>query len=394
MQQHDKTCTVELNFLPLGKFLMVCLKLSRLVAAWPLVCTALVALPAVAGDETNNEETTIEEEPAEGQVRLYRTRSERREAGLHRQLTPWLRFSGLAELEAIGEDYTVEDMVERFKESETVANIQLGFVAEPLDWLQGELIVEYDSQTNEVFLEEATISVDVGDWELSYGKQYLPFGQYFSNFITGPILELGETQETAATLTWDYEDRIEFSTSVYEGVARRIDKSDNGLDWAFALNGVVHERLAVGISYLSDLGDAGGRLLEDAGNRFVKKVPGLSAYAIWIGESMETTFEVVGAERSFEELEGDRNQPLAWNVELALFIHPKAELDFRLEGSRQIEGFPHIQWGVATTIVLHPRATMTLELLQGEFKRGLATDDDDNPFRNVTTIGAQFAIAF
>jgi hypothetical protein len=35
-----------------------------------------------------------------------------------------------------------------------------------------------------------------------------------------------------------------------------------------------------------------------------------------------------------------------------------------------------------------------LELLQGDFESGLASDDDDNPFTDVTTIGAQLAIAF
>jgi hypothetical protein len=157
---------------------------------------------------------------------------------------------------------------------------------------------------------------------------------------------------------------------------------------------VIQERLGVGVSYLTDLGDAGGRLLEDVDNRFVRKVPGLSAYAIWIGDGFETTFEITGAQRSFEELDSDRDQPLAWNVELALFIHPKAELDFRLEGSRMIEGFPKIQWGIATTMQLHRRSTLTLELLQGDFELGLAADDDDNPFTDVTTIGAQLAIAF
>jgi len=158
--------------------------------------------------------------------------------------------------------------------------------------------------------------------------------------------------------------------------------------------GALHQRLGVGVSYLTDLGDAGGRVLENVDNRFVRKVPGLSAFAIWIGDSFETTFEIIGAQRSFEELDSDRDRPLAWNIELALFVHPNAELNFRLEGSRQIEGFPKTQWGVATNIQLHRRATLTLEILQGEFQRGLAADDDDNPFSDVATVGAQLSIAF
>lgn len=350
--------------------------------------------PALANVTTPVDEVLTDEDRSEGQSRLYRTRSERREAGLDREITPWLRFSGLAELEAIGETFSVEDADEGFTETEEVAVIQLGLVAEPLDWLAGELILEYDSQPNEVFVEEAIISVDIGDWELAVGKQYLPFGAYYSNFLTGPILEIGETQETAAILTWDHEDRVEFSASVYEGVARRQDEGDNGIDYAFALNGIIHERLGVGISYLTDLGDADGRLLEDLDNRFASKVAGLSAYAIWIGDSFESTFEILGAQKRFEDLDNDRDRPLAWNLELALFAHPRAEINFRLEGSRQIEGFPETQWGVATNIQLHRRAFLTLEILNGQYKRGLALDDDENSLRTVTTIGAQLAIAF
>ena len=114
---------------------------------------------------------------------------------------------------------------------------------------------------------------------------------------------------------------------------------------------------AWGSATLTDLGDADGRLLEDFDNRFARKVAGFSAYAIWIGDGFETTFEIVAAESSFRELDADRDKPFAWNWELALFVDPRAELNFRLEGSEQIEGFPEFQWGVAATILLHPRAT-------------------------------------
>lgn len=350
--------------------------------------------PVCASEESPIDEALEEEETGEEGSRLYRTRSERREAGLDREILPWLRFSGLAELEAIGETFAVEESDENLTATEEAAVVQLGLVAEPLDWLAGELIVEIDSEFNEVFVEEAVLAADVGDWELSIGRQYLPFGVYYSSFITGPILEIGETQEDAVTLTWDHDDRIEFSASLYEGIARREDESDNKLDYAFALNGVIHERLGVGVSYLTDLGDADGRLLEESDNRFARKVAGFSAGAIWIGDSFESTIEILGAQENFDELESDRDRPLAWNIELALFVHPKAELNFRLEGSRQIDGFPEIQWGVATNIQLHRRAFMTLELLHGDYRRGMAQDDEDNPLRTVTTLGAQLSIAF
>jgi len=359
-----------------------------------LLVFCLAPVPAYAGEETPLNVALGEEAEREGESRLYRTRSERREAGLDREITPWLRFSGLAEFEALGETFSAEDLDENITATEESAVIQLGLVAEPLEWLAGELILEYDSEFDEVLVEEATVSADVGDWEVLIGKQYLPFGVYYSNFITGPILDIGETQENAITLTWDHEDRLEFAASVYEGVAEQQDESGNGLDYALGLNAVVHERLGIGVSYLADLGDTDGRLLEDFDNRFARKVAGLSAYAIWIGDSFESTVEVLGAQDHFNELDSDRDRPLAWNFELALFIHPRAELDFRLEGSRQLAGFPETQWGVATNIQLHRRAFLTLEVLRGDYKRGFELDDDDNALKTVTTIGVQLALAF
>ena len=364
-----------------------------------VVCLSLIGIislpgPAV-GDEGQSDTQRFGDslKEQEQEVRLYRTRKERREAGLHRPITPWLVFSGLAELEVIREDFTFEDEIESLTEIDRTANVQLGLVATPLDWLEGELIVEYDSQPNEIFLEELTVAADYESWELLLGKQYLPFGKYFSNFVTGPILEIGETRETAATLTYDFFDRFEFSVSVYEGVARQID-SDEKIDWAISMGAVFHERLGMGFSYLTDLGDAGGRLLEDQDNRFIRKVPGLSGYIVWVGDNFDTTFEFVGAQRSFEEFEIDRDQPLAWNLESAISFHSKYDIAVRIEGSRELEGFPEIQFGLATTVSLHPQATLTLELLHGRFKSDFATDDADNSFGEVTTVGAQLSIAF
>ena len=360
-----------------------------------ILAITLCAPTIGTADEAGSKQTQVDRvtQEQEKQARLYRTRKERREAGLHRPITPWLTFSGLAELEIIREDFTFEDEIESLTEIDRTANVQLGLIATPLEWLEGELIVEYDSQPNELFLEELTVAGDYESWELLMGKQYLPFGKYFSNFITGPILEIGETRETAATLTYDFFDRFEFNVSVYEGVARQID-SDEKIDWAISMGAVFHERLGMGFSYLTDLGDAGGRLLEDRDNRFVRKVPGLSGYIVWIGDNFDTTFEFVGAQRPFEEFEIDRDQPLAWNLESAISFHSKYDIAVRLEGSRELEGFPEFQFGLATTISVHPQATLTLELLQGRFKSDLATDDADNPFSKVTTFGAQLSVAF
>ena len=370
-----------------------------------LLACALLVVPLAAATEPSADDSPAEslgeEAREEGQVRLYSTREERREAGLEHQVTPWLTVLGLLEFEAIEDRFQFEsgatddsgDPFDPLRHSESVANLQLGFLAQPRDWLEAELVLEYETNPSDAYVDEALIAVEAGDFTISAGRLYLPFGEYFSSFVTGPIVELGETREDALTLSLDLGERMEIEGALYRGVARERDGDDDGLDWALGLEGVVHQRLGLGLSYLSDLGDSDERLFEDDDNRFSRKTGAFSAYAIYIGDGFETTLEAIAAEGDIEGFDADRDRPLAWNWELALFIDPRAEVNFRLEGSRELEDAPETRWGVGATFQVHPRATLTLEYLQGRYRRGLA-EEDDGPLSSVRTVGAKLVVAF
>jgi hypothetical protein len=63
-------------------------------------------------------------------------------------------------------------------------------------------------------------------WELSLGKQYTPFGVYFSSFVSGPLLEFGETQADAvATLAYGPSDKPDILLTAYHGRARKQGKN-------------------------------------------------------------------------------------------------------------------------------------------------------------------------
>ncbi len=333
---------------------------------------------------------TVEDES----VRLYRTRAEKREAGLHRQLTPWLTLSGLVELEWNKDRFSVARNADVIRQEDQALTVQVGLIATPLEGVNAELVLEYDTDTDRVKTEEFIIGAESDPWELVVGKQYLPFGEYFSRFVTGPIIELGETRDTAATLTHDFSDRLDLSMSVYQGVAGELDRNNRGLDWTLAMEAWPQQNLALGLSYQTDLADADSRLLADNDNRFIRKVPGLSGYILWIDDNFELTFEALGTTRSFIEFETDRDQPWAWNLELGLFPHHRFDLALRVEGSRELEDEPHLQYGAAVTFLLHRYVTLTFEYLHGHFRDDLATDVDDNPLDDVNRFGAQLSVAF
>lgn len=327
-------------------------------------------------------------------VRLYRTRAEKREAGLHRQLTPWLTLSGLVELDWNKDRFAVAGNTDGIRQQDEAMTVQLGLIATPLESVNTELILEYDTDTDRVKTEEFTFALESDSWEFAAGKQYLPLGEYFSRFVTGPLIEFGETRDTAATLSYDFRDRLGLSMSVYHGAAGELDRNNRGLDWTFAMEAWPQRNLALGLSYQTDLADADSRLLADHDNRFVRKVPVLSGYVLWVKEHFELTFEALGATRPFIEFDADRDQPRAWNLELALFPHRQLDLALRIEGSRELEDEPHLQYGAAVTFLLHRYATLTLEYLHGRFHDDLATDDDGNPLDDVDRVGAQLSIAF
>ncbi len=352
----------------------------RVRGALILLAGFIGAPPAVAVDE--------EEES----VRLYRTREEQRETGLQHELTSWLTVSSLIEAEGTRERISA-DGVANTRRSESNATLQFGAVAEPLEYLKAELLLEYETDVDKLRADEYFVTAQWRAFELEVGKLYLPLGEYFSRFVTGPLIEFGETRDTAATLAYEISDRLDVSASVYQGVARDTDGGGD-IDGTLALESWPREDWSFGLSLQTDLADSDERLLADENNRFERKVPALSGYLLWVGSNSEVTFEALGALRSFREFESDRDQPVAWNVEVALFPHPKFDLAFRIEGSRELEDAPRTQFGAAVTFLLHRNATLTLELLRANFDGDLAADDDDNPLSHAYRVGAQLSVIF
>ena len=255
-------------------------------------------------------------------------------------------------------------------------------------------MLEYDTDTEQLIADEASIMFESEPWEIRAGKFYTPFGSYWGNFINGPMLEFGETRASGISLSYSTEGMPDLSVMLYHGEADDQGTHAEALDWAASLESQPSEQISVGLSYQSDLADSDERLLADYGDRFARKVDALGGYIRWSAEEFELTFEALGALHSFAELEADRNKPLAWNLEL---IHPlpaDLQLAWRLEGSRELEDQPEIQAGVALIWEPAEHLSITIEYLHGKFKKGLANDDNDEPYSHVDTFSAMLTIGF
>ncbi len=324
-------------------------------------------------------------------ARVYRTREEQREVGTERQITSWLTASGLAEAEWHGELLALEgDDVQARHAS---GSLQLALVATPLAFASGEIILEYDTDSDRIVVDEAIAIIEFDPVEVELGRHFLPFGVYFSRFVSGPLLEFGETRGDGITISYAYGDRWDLSLSGYHGRAHHRDDHSGHWDWSAALETFPWDTLALGLSYQSDLADSEAELLADDDNRYARAVPGASAYASWLGERFDMSAEVLAATRSFRELEADRNQPWAWNTEFAYLIRPGLEVALRLEGSQGLEDAPELQTGIAWTWRVAAQASITVEYLLGRYDGALATHDE-RPLQTSDRLAAQLSVAF
>lgn len=354
-----------------------------------LLLALLAAAPAPAQEQPSPDETGM---PA----RIYTTREERRDAGLRHEVTDGLTVSGLLELEGAAQQFALRDDDTTPGDSEYSGVLELSAELEPAEWLTGEVIyeIERESETGwrEPGLDEATAAVEVGAFELEGGRLYVPFGEYFSHFVSGPILEFGETRGAGAKLSWSPDDRLDVAAFTLRGRARPLGQRRRDWDWGVAVEASPFAAGTFAASYLSDLADSEERLLEDSDDRYVRRVPALSGYAALGAGDVEMTAEYVGALRGFRELDADRNRPCAWNVELAYFPLDPVQVALRAEGSREIEDEPDAQYGIAVAWRFLPVASITVEYLRGRYRRGLAEDGLERELEGVDQVAAQVGI--
>jgi len=329
----------------------------------------------------------------EEKVRIYKTREERRDAGLKHEITDWLTLSGLVELEQEFQRFSHNDDSSHSHNDDFTKTLQIGALLEPLSWMKAELIYEWDDEANRHTLDEGFASLEAGDVELEAGRLYVPFGVYFSHFVTGPVLEFGETRDKGAILSWGPDDRLDLAAFAYRGRARKAGSGDKDWGWGFSAEGSPFEFGSFGISYLSDLADSQEGFLSDEGDRYESRIAAWSAYAILGYDRFELTAEVVRALDSFRELDPDRDEPRAWNVELGFYPAGNFEWALRVEGSSDVEDAPRLQAGVSVAWRITRNASLTLDYLRGTYKRGLS-EHNDHELDKVHTVAGQLSLEF
>lgn len=328
-------------------------------------------------------------------AKIYSDPAERRQAGVPRQLTDWLAVSSLLEA---GSDY------DNFRNYEIFVSAQVGFDLTFSDMVTAELLVGYDNYDNfdrynfdDLYLDVATINLEGESWSISAGRQYLPFGAFYSHFVTGPIVGLFDTRATSANVDYwlDYFDEhsLQLWATVFGGEARSTGIGGDSLDFGFGFElSADDETLTLGVGYLSDFAETIGLFDESFRDLSQERVPGLSAYARAGLGDFEITIDIAKAIGTVSELDADLDKPWAWNVEVAYYPRPSLMLAGRIEASEEMFDEPERQYGITATWRIREHVTVAADYLYGTFKSDFAFDDNDQELRSRNWIAALLSI--
>lgn len=353
----------------------------------------LLLLPALAwaSDEPSSSGSNVVEHHAQ----IYHTPRERREAGLGTKLTNWLTLSGLARFEVASFDNNFRNQSPNAGRDEALSAVQLGFKLEMSEQVESEIILDFDDSKTGSALDEAFIEIKSGSWGLSVGTQTLPFGAYYSHFISSPLLEFGETRKPTLLVGYDYNNRVEFSVFAYKGNARKQFTDDRLQDWAAAVEAkLLGNRLKLGMSYIADLADSDAHLLDDFDNQYQRRVGAWSAYAVVRAGIGEISVEALQAIGDFRELASNADRPRAWNFEIAAYPTQTWQIAARFERSDELSNQPEQRYGIAATWLVYKVVTISVEALRSDYKRGFVFDGNGNEIQQQTQFATQLLLEF
>lgn len=345
-----------------------------------------------------NSPSTAEEDDAtiisnSAQPRIYRSPEERRDAGLGHQLNDWLKASGLIEIERERIDFKLADTSQISEDDGTIFNGQLAFELTLSDSISAEINIESEIEDrSHTFLDEAILKIDLEPFEIELGRISVPFGEYYSHFVTGPLLEFSETLAEGAVFSYAPLDVLDISFYAFES---KVDHLGTGsfADWGVNLE-VFNESESIkfGLGYLSDLAESDEQLLAEIESPSSYKVGAWNAYAVLGFEQSEITAEYVSAQEKFRQLEPELDKPSAFNIEYAYFLDQTTQIAIRYERSKDLEDAPQQQYGINFSWRPNQTILLSVEYLKGKYLNGIELDADEA--RKSKSFAAQIAIEF
>lgn len=366
-------------------------KLILLLSCLILLCVQ--AGPIMAQELMPSDQA--EQTPKVGGVKSLEDRIKQLEDAIKRQpeSDKWydrIQISGLIEVEA---SYGKTDFKDPAVGDEKTSDVDLAAVELVVDakiaaHVDGHVMFKYED--DDLFLDEGFITLAGTESFSAYliaGRQYIPFGDFDSHFVTDPnTLVLGETNEGAVVAGYRFGgEMVDVSVGVFNGSAKENGKDDiiDSFIGSIAVN--PFENMMFGASYTSNLAgsDTFNTVVVDPDN-LDSLVGGWSAFVSFkFLERFKLIGEYVGALDSFkageiyDAADTKERKPSAWNVELGVAIIDNLELAVRYDGSDDggADFLPESQYGAVLNWGFFKNTNLALEYLHGEFEDDVQETD-------------------
>lgn len=356
----------------------------------------VVCMPALA------QEPTPSDPPG---AKSLEERIERLEKAMERPVpsSKWydrIQMSGRIEVEAgYGKTNVKDPAVEDEETSDLdLATVELNVDAKIAEHVDGHVNIKYED--DDLFIDEGFIILTGPERFPVYlmaGKQYIPFGNFETHFITDPnTLILGETDEGAVVAGCHIGgELLEIAVGAFNGRAKEAGNDDTLDSFVAAVKAQPFSGLNLGLSYTSNLAGSdsfNGQVVDP--DNLDSMVGAWSAFVTFeFLERFKLIGEYVGAIDNFKAAEiydgGDTRQrkPAAWNVELGATLIDNLSVALRYGGSDDGGStfLPETQYGAAVNWGFFKNTNLAVEYLHGEF---------EDEYQDTDTVAAQLAIDF
>lgn len=209
-----------------------------------------------------------------------------------------------------------------------------------VDWATGKIVIDYDGDDEDFYLDEANITLGKTEeypFYLTAGKLYVPFGDFSTNMIQDPLTQtLGEINPKGIIIGYEangFTGTVFSYNGMDEGDNTTDDENDsvNGFGASLAYSYEEDEKgFNAGIAWVSNIGDSATITdwleSDDDGNKaeihsILDEVPGVSINLGGKYQAFSAIAEYVAALDSFDatelEFDGSGAKPKALNTEVA-----------------------------------------------------------------------------
>jgi hypothetical protein len=314
-----------------------------------------------------------------------------------------IEISGLIEIEAMHQqvDYSDPAAADEDESDIDLATVEVAMDAAVSENVEGHVLFKYEE--DDLFVDEGFITLSGKEKYpvfLKAGRQYLPFGNYDSHFVTDPLtLVLGETNDGAVVVGSSFAgDTVEISAGLFNGAVNENGDDDVVDSLVAAVSFQPFESIMMGVSYTSNLISSDGFSDSEA----VVTGPGtvtdmVGGWSAFVTASFLERFTFIAeyaaamdhfkAGEIYDAADTQDRKPAAWNLELGVSVLENLDLAIGYGGSDDggTEFLPEKQYGAVANWGIFDNTNLALEYLRAEFEDNTVETD---------TVTLQLAIEF